>query len=74
MNCKRNALPYRVEEDPTKKKKGNHKWGFPSWHQRCQFTLSGADKRLGISLVATSDQRFTALDPCRLLKKAGENF
>ncbi len=28
----------------------------------------------GISPVATGDQRPTALDPCRLLKKAGENF
>ena len=34
----------------------------------------GRYERWGISLVATSDQRFTALDPCRLLKKAGENF
>ena len=28
----------------------------------------------GISPVATGDQRPTAVDPCRLLKKAGENF
>ncbi len=28
----------------------------------------------GISPVATGDQRPTALDPCRLLKKSGENF
>ncbi len=28
----------------------------------------------GISPVATGDQRPTALDPCRLLKKSGENL
>jgi len=38
------------------------------------FTLSGAYEALGISPVATGDQRYTTLDSCRLLKKAGENF
>ena len=49
---------------------------FPLCTRLCRdtFTLSGAYERLGISLVATSDQRPTALDPFRLLKKAGENF
>ena len=31
-------------------------------------------RRKRISRVATRDQRPTALDSCRLLKKAGENF
>ena len=39
-----------------------------------KFTLSGALEVLGISPSAEGDQRHTALDSCRLLKKAGENF
>jgi len=37
-----------------------------------KLTKRNADK--SISRSAERDQRPTALDPCRLLKKAGENF
>jgi len=48
---------------------------FPSFLSATENSpFSGAYEALGISPVATGDQRPTALDPCRLLKKAGENF
>ena len=50
----------------------------------CAFPLFSATPKIhpfvalfddgGISPPAGGDQRPTALDPCRLLKKAGENF
>ena len=38
------------------------------------FPLRALIEALGVSPSAEGDQRPTALDPCRLLKKAGENF
>ena len=51
----------------------------PLYHTRGEMSRTGAlpaggGQREGIPRSAERGQRHTALDPCRLLEKAGENF
>ena len=58
-----------------RKKGKNHKWGFSLFSPAEKihpFRALSDDK--GVSPSAEGDQRPTALDPCRFLKKAGKNF
>ena len=50
-----------------------HLWFSPASPRTCS-PFRALSNDMGISSSAEDDQRPTALDPCRLLKKAGENF